>query len=93
MVNSKENVYDPLCFVDQLIPHDSLDFIIKLFHRKENQGMIQDHKHSKLDRRVNINTTRSRGGSLVEDVIEKLERFKVRTVNILVGGEADEDKK
>ncbi|KAH0882837.1 hypothetical protein HID58_058933 [Brassica napus] len=61
--------------------------------RKENQGMIQDDERSKLDSRINIHTTRSRGGSLVEEVIDKLERFKVRTVNILVGVEADEQKK
>ncbi|XP_019101098.1 PREDICTED: uncharacterized protein LOC109133019 [Camelina sativa] len=55
--------------------------------------MLQDHKLSKLERHMNIHTTRSRGGSLVEEVIEKLERFKVRTVNILVGGDDEEQKK
>ncbi|KAL0720972.1 hypothetical protein Bca4012_035571 [Brassica carinata] len=69
------------------------DKIPKLLDPKENQGMIEDDERSKLDSRVNIHTTRSRGGSLVEEVIDKLERFKVRTVNILVGGEADEQKK
>ncbi|KAG2309193.1 hypothetical protein Bca4012_081888 [Brassica carinata] len=63
-----------------------------ILDRKENQGMIQ-HIKSKLHRGFNIHTTRSRGGSLFEEVTEKLERFKVRTVNILVGGEADEEKK
>ncbi|KAG2326624.1 hypothetical protein Bca52824_009352 [Brassica carinata] len=69
------------------------DKIPKLLDPKENQGMIEDDERSKLDSRVNIHSTRSRGGSLVEEVIDKLERFKVRTVNILVGGEADEQKK
>ncbi|KAF8101780.1 hypothetical protein N665_0201s0099 [Sinapis alba] len=69
------------------------DNIPKLLDRKEKQGMIEDDERSKLDSRVNIHTTRSRGGSLVEEVIDKLERFKVRTVHILVGGEADEQKK
>lgn len=55
--------------------------------------MIQDHERNELDRRVSIHTTGSRGGSLVEEVIVKLQRFKVRTVNILVGEEADEQKK
>ncbi|KAJ0258952.1 Uncharacterized protein HA466_0076610 [Hirschfeldia incana] len=65
----------------------------KLRDRKENHGMIEDEERSKRDNSVNIHTTRSRGGSLVEEVVDKLERFKVRTVNILVGGEADEQKK
>ncbi|XP_019099755.1 PREDICTED: uncharacterized protein LOC109132541 [Camelina sativa] len=56
-------------------------------------GMLRDHKLSKLERGIDIHTTRSRGGSLVEEVIEKLERFKVRTVNILVGGDDEEQKK
>ncbi|KAG7573831.1 hypothetical protein ISN44_As09g020800 [Arabidopsis suecica] len=56
----------------------------------DHKDMPQDHQ---LERRIDIHTTRSRGGSLVEEVIEKLERFKVRTVNILVGGEDDERKK
>ncbi|CAN6814260.1 unnamed protein product [Brassica oleracea] len=43
--------------------------------------------------RVNNHMTRSREGSLVEEAIVKLQRFKVRTVNILVGGEANEQKK
>ncbi|CAF1700207.1 unnamed protein product [Brassica napus] len=55
--------------------------------------MIQDHERSKLDMRVNNHMTRSREGSLVEEAIVKLQRFKVRTVNILVGGEANEQKK
>ncbi|CAF1867879.1 hypothetical protein BRARA_D02222 [Brassica rapa] len=63
-----------------------------ILDRKEDQGMIQ-HIKSKLHSGVNIHTTRARGGSLLEEAIEKLERFKVRTVNILVGGEADEEKK
>ncbi|KAF8114612.1 hypothetical protein N665_0036s0136 [Sinapis alba] len=63
-----------------------------ILDRKENQGMIQLIK-SKLHRRLSIHATRSRGGSLLEEFVEKLERFKVRTVNILVGGEADEEKK
>ncbi|CAH8363277.1 unnamed protein product [Eruca vesicaria subsp. sativa] len=67
--------------------------ISELQDRKEKQDMIQDDERSKLDSSVDMYTTRSRGGSLVEDVVQKLERFKVRTVNVLVGGEADEKKK
>ncbi|CAH8381913.1 unnamed protein product [Eruca vesicaria subsp. sativa] len=52
--------------------------------------MIQDYERSKRD---NIHTMRSQGGDLVEEIIVKVHRFKVRTVNILVGGEADEQKK
>lgn len=66
------------------------DEIQRLMDHKE---MPQDHQRSTLERRIDIYTTRSRGGSLVEDVVEKLERFKVRTVNILVGGEDDVHKK
>ena len=61
--------------------------------REEIQGMIEDHERSKHDMRVNNHMTRSREGSLVEEAIVKLQRFKVRTVNILVGGEANEQKK
>lgn len=69
------------------------DNIHTLIDHKEIQEVPQDHEYSKLDKGVNIHTTRSRGGSLVDDVKDKLERFKVRTVNILVGGEDEEQKK
>ncbi|KAG7638708.1 hypothetical protein AtNW77_Chr2g0257491 [Arabidopsis thaliana] len=56
----------------------------------DHKEMPRDHQ---IERHTHIHTTRYRGGSLVEEVIEKLERFKVRTVNILVRGEDDEQKK
>ncbi|EOA28245.1 hypothetical protein CARUB_v10024438mg [Capsella rubella] len=74
--------------------------VTKSSRSDENQTVIgyieilQDHQLSKLERRIDIHTTRSRGGgSLAEEVMEKLERFKIRTVNILVGGDDGEQKK
>ncbi|ESQ52274.1 hypothetical protein EUTSA_v10017612mg [Eutrema salsugineum] len=72
--------------------HCRSDNIHTVIEHKEIQEMSQAYERSKLDKGVNIHTTRSRGGSLVEEVQDKLKRFKVRTVNILVGGEDEEQK-
>lgn len=69
------------------------DDIQKLIDHAEIQEMPRHHERFKHEKRVNTHTTRSRGGSLVEEAKEKLERFKISTVNILVGGVDEERKK
>uniref|UniRef100_A0A1J3EVI7 Uncharacterized protein n=2 Tax=Noccaea caerulescens TaxID=107243 RepID=A0A1J3EVI7_NOCCA len=69
------------------------DDIHKLIDHTDIQEMPRHHERFKLVKLVNTHTTRSRGGSLVEEAKEKLKRFKISTVNILVGGVDEEQKK